>query len=212
MDPILVAAPPRSGTSMISGLLYHHGVQVGEYRVNKDNPKGGFENTHIKKLVKDQLKKNGYDLNPIYTQPTTFQDDPQFRENALKFIPDPTKPWLFKEFRILMTWPLWYKYFPNSIYVLNRRNIQDNLKSMQNHRVISKRGSTRALRFWIEWARERQEEIAKYCLHVWADVDKIWAGDLSEAKKVVEACGLEFDERTTKEWIEPSLCHNWSYA
>ena len=211
MDPILVAAPPRSGTSMLAGLLHHHGVQVGEYHVNKDNPKGGFENIHIKKVVKGKLKKNGYDLNPIYIQPTTFKNDPQFRENALKFIPDSTKPWLFKEFRILMTWPLWYKYFPNSIYVLNRRNIQDNLKSMQNHHIISKRGSTRALRFWIEWARERQEEIAKYCPHVWADVDKIWAGDLNEAKKVVEACGLEFDEQITKEWIDPDLCHNWSY-
>lgn len=212
MDPILVAAPPRSGTSMIAGLLHHHGVQVGEFRANKDNPRGGFENIHIKKVVKDQLKKNGYDLNPIYIQPTTFKNDLQFRENALKFIPDSTKPWLFKEFRVLMTWPLWYKYFPNSIYVLNRRNIQDNLKSMQNHHLISKRGSTRALRFWIEWARERQEEIAKYCSHVWVDVDKIWAGDLSEAKKVIEACSIEFDEQTTKEWINPNLCHNWSYA
>lgn len=210
MDPFLVAAPPRSGTSMVSGLLHHHGVQVGYYKVNKDNPKGGFENIYIKNIVKESLKNNNYDLNPIKIQPTTFKDDPEFRDKVLKCIDNPYKYWLFKEFRILMTWPLWYKYFPDSVYILNRRDFQNNLKSMQKHRVISKRGSVDDLEFWIKWARQRQEEIAEHCSHVWVYVDKIWNGDMSEARKVIEFCGLEFDEEKAKDWIDPNLCHNWS--
>jgi hypothetical protein len=197
---------------MVAGLLHYHGVQVGEYKVNQDNPKGGFENLHIKNVMKQSLLDNGYDLNPIRFQPTIFKDDPSFKQKVLQGIPDENKPWLCKEFRILMTWPLWLEHFPNAVYVLNRRNFNDNLKSMLKHRVISKRGSTEDLRWWITWARKTQEAIAGECPHVWAYVDEIWKGNLDEAKKVVEGCGLKFDKQKTKEWIEPSLWHNRSGA
>lgn len=208
MEPILVVAPPRSGTSMISGLLYHHGVQAGKYKVNQNNPKGGFENLHIKDVMKQSLKNNGYELNPIRIEPTTFKDDPDFRQKVLQGIPNPSEPWLCKESRILMTWPLWFEHFPNAIYVFNRRNFDDNLKSMLKHRVISKRGGTEDLKRWIVWARNAQEAIAEECPHVWAYVDEIWKGNMDEAKEVVEACGLTFDEQVAREWIEPNLWHN----
>lgn len=212
MDPILVAAPPRSGTSMIAGLLHYHGVQVGEYKVNKDNPKGGFENLHIKDVMKKSLKDNGYNLNPIRKEPTIFKHDPDFRKKVLQGIPDSRKTWLCKEFRILMTWPLWFEHFPNAMYVLNRRNFDDNLKSMLKHHVIKTRGSEEDLKRWINWARGVQEAIAEECPHVWAYVDEIWKGNVNEAKKVVESCGLNFNEQVARNWIEKGLWHNRSGA
>jgi hypothetical protein len=214
MDPILVAAPPRCGTSMIAGLLVQHGVQVGHHRgPHKDNPKGGFENEHIKQFIKDELAKNGYELNPIrhINQNETiywFEDNPVFKDVIEQAIKDPDSPWLFKEFRILMTWLQWQRHFPNAVYVLNRRNLDDNLKSMLVHPAISKRGPWGDLRDWIRWAHKRQEEIAAECPHVWVDVDKIWQGDMDEARKVVEGCGIQFDEQIAKDWIDPTLWHN----
>jgi len=209
-DPILVAASPRSGTSMVAGLLHHHGADAGHYGFHKDNPKGGFEDANIKQVMKNTLTSNGYDLNPISIQPEEFDPDPGFRFRVLQCVASPNEPWLVKEFRILMTWPLWQEHFPDAVYVLNRRNVADNLRSMQNHRVISKRGSSRALRFWIEWVRGRQERIAQHCPHVWVDADRIWRGDMGEAKKVVEVCGLDFDSKVAEDWVEPNLWHNRS--
>lgn len=210
IDPILVAASPRSGTSMIAGLLHHHGADAGDFRIGKGNPKGGFEDINIKQVMKNVLTSNGYNLNPISIQPDSFDLDPDFRLRVLQCVTNPDEPWLVKEFRILMTWPLWQEHFPDAIYVLNRRNIADNLQSMQKHRVISKRGSSHNLRFWIKWARGKQELIAKYCSHVWVDVDRIWQGDMDEAKKVVEAYGLDFNRKIAEDWIEPSLWHDRS--
>ena len=216
MDPILVAAPPRCGTSMVAGLLVHHGVQVGYHRgPHNDNPKGGFENEPIKRFIKDELASNGYDLNPIrhihmgeYVY--NFESNPAFKDIVEDAIEDPGSPWIFKEFRILMTWLQWMRYFPNAVYVLNRRNKADNLQSMKVHPAISKRGPVEDLEAWIDWAHHRQEEIADKCPHVWCDVDKVWQGDMDEARKVVEGCGLTFDEQVAKEWIDPELWHNRS--
>ena len=202
---LLVAAPPRCGTSMIAGLLAAHGVPVGETKgPNNSNPKGGFENFPVKQYIKDVLKRNGYDLNPIRKQPAGFAEEPFFRDKVLQHIPEHG---LFKEFRILMTWPLWRDHFPDAIYVLNERNKRDNLESMLAHPSISRRGNERDLARWIDWARDRQEQIAQECPHVWVDVDRIWAGDMTEAQHAVEECGIQFDWDTASEWIDPSLWH-----
>jgi len=216
VDPILIAAPPRSGTSMVAGLLAQHGVDPGNYKKRMrakgsprgGNPRGGFEDIYIKAVLKKILQYNGYELHPINVQPTSFYDDPEFRDRILELVNDPEQLWLFKEFRILMTWPLWYNAFPNAMYVLNYRNKRDTLESMLKHKTVSLRGNRRGLEFWIDWARRRQKKVAKYCPHVWTYVDRIWQYDMVETRKIVEACGLKFNEQTARNWIEAKFWHN----
>lgn len=204
LDPILVAAPPRSGTSMVAGLLHQHGVQVGSYNKTKGNPKGAFEELSIKKFIKHTLKQNGYDIRPTNIMPSKFKDDLSFRSNILNIAGNPKGLWLFKESRILMTWPLWAKHFPDSLYVLVHRNSKDTINSMKRRLKVGEY----VIYNWLEWGRARQKEIAKYCPHVWIDADSIWEWDLGEVKKLVECCGLVFNEEATKNWIDPQLWSN----
>ena len=52
-DPILIAAPPRSGTTMLAGLFYKHGVWVGRTCTTmypETNSDFGSENIDISKI------------------------------------------------------------------------------------------------------------------------------------------------------------------
>ncbi len=50
-EPIVVLGCPRSGTSLVAGLLHAHGVWVGDCRAaDEHNPRGYFENKAIAKL------------------------------------------------------------------------------------------------------------------------------------------------------------------
>ena len=60
-DPILIAGPPRSGITMMSGIFHYHGVWIGPARTTKypkSNSSLGTENIDIKKYLKSLL--DGY--------------------------------------------------------------------------------------------------------------------------------------------------------
>lgn len=211
LGPFLIAGPPRSGTSMTAGLLAAHGVHVGHFKgPHADNPKGGYENAVAKAVMKCELARSGYDLNPIRIEPTTMLPCPTFGEEIDAALPG--SPWLVKEFRILMTWPLWAEHFPEATYIFTRRPIDDVVASMKAHRVISKRGPDAALRRWVEWSYERQDEIAAAHPHIYVDVDRLWDRDLGTALGMIESLGLTFDEAATLAWIDPSLHHHGERA
>ena len=59
-DPILIAAPPRSGTTMLAGLLYYHGMWVGRSRTTMypgTNSEFGSENIDIKNIMKKRKRR-----------------------------------------------------------------------------------------------------------------------------------------------------------
>ena len=55
--PILIAGCPRSGTTMLAGLLHYHGVWVGRSRTTMypgSNSNFGSENLDIKEIMKQE--------------------------------------------------------------------------------------------------------------------------------------------------------------
>ena len=49
-QPVIIASPPRSGTTMLAGLLHHHGLWIGNARVThfkQTNSDLGTENIEI---------------------------------------------------------------------------------------------------------------------------------------------------------------------
>jgi len=77
LQPFIVSGVPRSGTSMVTGLIHKHGAWCGTCReADEFNPKGYFENTKIRDLITsndkifvsefpnmvyDTIKEDGYD-------------------------------------------------------------------------------------------------------------------------------------------------------
>lgn len=213
LPPILIAGSPRSGTSLTAGLLKAHGVAVGEcLGPAKWNQKGHFENRALKDLMKVVLQENGYGTTPLDKGwPERLNSKAKWRGRVFSaFSPGKGAPWLVKESRILMTWPLWRDAFPQAIYVFPRRPADDILRSMIDHPGVSRNGDPDQLWAWIHKCWERQEEIAAHAdtakFH-YVDTDIMARGDMAEAKSLVEFCGLTFNEKIADRWIDQGLWH-----
>ena len=77
-NPIFVVGAPRSGTSLVAGIVDACGAFGGRYRpANESNPRGYFENARIvDEIVKPILVAAGGDRNGQKSLPTTKSVEP----------------------------------------------------------------------------------------------------------------------------------------
>ena len=208
-----IAGCPRSGTSLIAGLLAKHGVWVGNTTPgDKHNEKGYFENKEIGRIIKEIMRQNEMKKrSDIKNIPKKLKIDFNLREAFLKIVKD-NKVWLFKDSKILFLFPLFKKAFPEAIWILPYRDINKIIRSLQNHTTWQKRLS-------------RVKRPKKYCqemvLKLVALQDRIRSNtvnyidinshtivqDTNKAKKFIENCGLEFSEEIYNEFVSPELWH-----
>jgi hypothetical protein len=199
---------------MVAGLLERHGVSLGEMlKPTQYNVRGSFESLGVKREMKAVLEENGVaptDRGHLAIPRGKWIDAFTSRVNwktrvELAWDGAENGLWAVKETRILNTWPLWRDAYPDALYVLPRRLVDDNVASMLKHPHVSRNGDAEILRWWVLMCFKRQEQIAASCPHIFVDTDKMVAGDLGESRRLVERCGLVFDEAIAKEWIWPDL-------
>ena len=192
--PILIAGPARCGTTMTAGLLYHHGVWIGEARVTKavhTNSLLGTENIHIKEYLKEMSGKD---------------PSPHFRQDILKLVPG-YGPWLVKTAQTLIKWKKFAYHFPEARWVLPWRPTEEIVQSALRHPGMQRQGEQRR-RDIARWHQKLQKDVADSGVeHVWIDVGKLANRDREEAEKLLNFCGLKLDEKLWHNWIEPSMWH-----
>lgn len=214
--PIFVTGPPRSGTSMISGLLEKHGVWTGRHKISQSklkdtNPKGVFENLDLKEITKQQMRQVGVNQMPF---PPIFngdklENDPYLRKRVFDIVGD-QESWLFKEPRLVKVNEVWQWSFPEAIWLLPDRKDEDIYRSMCKHPHISKQ---KHLDFhqWIKDAKQKQREIyesSKYA--IFFDPDDFTNLNMIKIKEVFDYIGIELDEQIVKDWIDKDLWHGGS--
>lgn len=123
-------------------------------------------------------------------------------------MPDPSEPWLYKNFRLLPTAGAWISTYPQARWVLPVRNRVDTLTSMVRHHVIGRHGSPAQLAAWLDWSVRRQEEIAKRAMVFWFDVDAAWSGNDGHIADMLAFCGLRMETARVSGWIDRGLWHN----
>jgi hypothetical protein len=145
-EPIFIAAPPRSGTSMIAKLLNENGVFVGKcIEADRNNQFGYFENKAIVELNKKLLKENGHSGKSEPPELSTIDCTFDLRAKVLQsLIAEGYQegPWLFKDSKILFTAEIWRKHFPQAKWVLPIRPINKIVESMGRHATWIRRGNT----------------------------------------------------------------------
>lgn len=211
-QPIFIASPPRSGTSMISGLLEEHGVWTGRHEISYDkikdtNPKGVFENLDLKELTKKQMKQAGINQMPF---PPIFNGDKlkfdkKLREKVYRIVGD-QQYWLFKEPRLVKVNEIWQKSFPEAIWILPDRKDEDILKSMKKHPHISKQTHLN-FQQWINEAKMKQKDIAKSSYHIFVDPDDFIHLRHSKIQLMFDYIGIEYNKGIAEQWIEGELWH-----
>lgn len=207
-QPILIAGPPRSGTTMIAGLFYHHGVWIGESRSTsypKTNSKLGTENIQIKKYLKSLLPKGWKNWNLPLPNVSCPKKDIHFKERILELV-ETDGPWLVKTSNILLTSELWRAAFPDAFWVFPKRPTGAIIQSAMNHPAMKKRGKHKIKEF-VSSLKFRQDVIFPFVDNkTKVDVNELVRFDVVAADLLSQA-GIVPRKKVIRDWINPEMWH-----
>jgi len=214
-SPILITGCPRSGASMIAATINMCGAFGGTMVGGNQNAKRGmFENVRIREdLVKTYLSDCGLDVMGQY--PLTD------RKNYLYF-PDGWKekvenillsegykkgPWLYKDARSALIWPIWSMNYPDAKWVIVRRRTGDVIdsciktgfmKAFKNEVNQQAVGAKNEREGWLWWVHEYEKKIVRMissglnCKVIWPE--RMVDGDYRQLYELCDWLGLTWKE------------------
>jgi len=114
---VLLIGPHRSGTSLLTQIVSVLGFDLGKTLMlpSFDNPRGFWENQKIVEIHDKLISSFGKDWTTITSLHDGWLDDPKTKEateqilEALKTDFRPKEPWLIKDPRLCMLFPIWEK-------------------------------------------------------------------------------------------------------
>ena len=202
--PILIAGPPRAGTTMLAGLIAPHDIWVGRARTTwfpGTNPPFPAENQDIKDLMKQEAKRCGY-RNWDTPLPEQSEDWRYGKEQIEMFVPD-NQRWLVKTTWTVIWWKFWNKAYPEARWILPYRELNSVMDSISRHPGMCRRPKNTVRRF-IQAIHERQRELShlvNYSHEV--DVYKVSQRNGKEIESLFEFMGIPCDWLKINEWIKP---------
>lgn len=214
-NPIIIAAPPRSGTTMVAGLLKLHGAWVGRARVTNhpgSNSLIATENQDIKKLMKTLARTYKYN-NWSEELPEITPEDAKvlgtwLREAIEKIVPH-GEPWLVKTAWTLIFYDIWKEAFPGAKWVIVSRHIKNIVQSVKRHpkMALHKRKDVKK---YIKALHKKQDQVweevtIKRAHYVYADA--LSSGHMGTAGSLLTFCGITFNPEITRYFIKPEMFH-----
>jgi len=153
VSPIFVVGVPRSGTSLVTGILAACGAWTGEtFGPSPWNPKGNFEN----RLLKDELVKPW--LLMVGADPLGLGALPSLDRAASVVLPgdywrsmahnrlirqgwDGKQIWAFKDCKTALQWAQWAVAFPDARWLIVTRDRDEIIKScLRAEPMLRRRG------------------------------------------------------------------------
>lgn len=205
--PILIAGPPRSGTTMLAGLLHKHGVWVGNTRTTHfpgtNPPDFGSENLDIKALMQEESKKIPYRnwCVPLPDEVTLASD---LKQKIDTIAPDDT-PWLVKTSWTLIFYRFWVSAYPGAKWIFPMRKPEMILDSMNRHPSMRRRPDKMKKKF-IKALKARQMKVMGF-LHeydfTYLNMNKISKRDNDEIERLFHFMKIEINWEAVNEWIKP---------
>jgi hypothetical protein len=160
--PIFVLGIDRSGTSMLSEIVFRWGAYAGDLELlggaDQGNPQGYWEYKPLQGLVLDLLLAPG-----VAPWEPGFKEgvrrcafDPQYRDRALAMIAEmqaANRPWFWKEPTFAFSLPFWRELIPDPVYLMTLRNPYHSAKSYEKFSLPpSLNGRVRLLAyFFLRW-------------------------------------------------------------
>jgi len=206
---------PRSGTSMVTGLLGELGLWLGNTVPGGDrsNPRGFFEHAALREqVVKQILTRLGCDPLGVRKLPMLV-NLPQvggLRDRVETLVRaegyDGASPWGFKDAKLTLLWPIWHSAFPDARWLIVSRPrdlvIRSCLKTgfMRQH-------SDRA-EFWEKLCNEydrRLADLRKFVPSVMdIDASDLIRGDFDPLSQVAARMGLTWNAGCLDGFIDPA--------
>ncbi len=215
--PVFITGVPRSGTSMVAGMLEACGLWLGPtVPGNADNPKGYFENLVLRdNLQKEILLHSGFHrLGVTSLPPAEWQPDVPNMKAAVAHVLtaqgyDGSRPWGFKDAKLALTWRLWHAHFPGARWVVVRRKADDIVASCLRTGFMNQHSNDRA--FWCAFVQSYEARLERLRATVaWSrnvHPAQLVAGDFVALKWMVVRLGLAWREDAVRRFVAPELWH-----
>lgn len=221
--PVLVLGMPRSGTSMTTGLLGLAGLWLG-WTVPGDafNPRGYFENVILRDgWEKPLLASLGADPLGVHPLPDMVE-----AAKPVEGLPgkirrllsmqgyDERQVWGFKGAKMTLLWPQWHAHFPQTRWIIVRRNPDDIVRSCLRTPFMAQHSTEPS--FWYAFIAEYEKRLDALkasgadCWEV--STEDLAAGRFDALASVAEALELRWNEAAAREFVQPSYWHGKSIA
>jgi hypothetical protein len=216
-SPILVTGIPRSGSSMIAAALVACGAFGG--RMSK---RGMYCNDKIRNtIVKPYFSRIGVDKEghnfelPIgYNVPKHWGE---WVEAVIKEQGYIEGPWLYKDSRTILIWPVWNYIYPNAKWIIVRRKTPDiikscvqtaHMKTFKDEEQQKQVGVQNEEQGWL-WMVHKYEEEFRSLIQTKIKYKEIWPermanGDFKQMHEVCEWAGLTWNDKAL-DFITPLL-------
>jgi len=215
--PVLVTGLPRSGTSMVTGLLGLCGLWLGRtVPGGRENIRGFFENVILReRLQKALLRQGGFDplgvtrLPPPGWQPVVrnFRDVVAAALAAQRYGGE--QAWGFKDAKLTLTWRVWHEHFPHAHWIIVRRPSDEIIASCLRTSFMKHHSSDPA--FWrrfVDAYLARLESLERSV--AWSrtvNASDIVSGQHQALRQIVADLGLTWNESGVRAFVEPESWH-----
>ncbi len=215
--PILVTGLPRSGTSLIAGLLGQCGVWLGRtVPGGPPNPRGFFEHIALREgVVKGILRALNCDPLGVARLPPQEGLLPvdNLREMVHQLLRregyDGSRPWLFKDAKLTLLWPQWVAAFPQARWVIVRRDTEAVIDSCLRTHFMAWHGLDRSQ--WRAWAESYQTRLQRLTASVpwWREIHphRLVHGDWRPFLSLAHALGLQASPTQLQDFLLPESWH-----
>lgn len=212
-EPILIAGPPRSGTTMIAGLFSLHGVWIGRGRTTMypgTNPDFVSENQDIKAVMKELANKVGYKNwdTPLPDLDLKEEEVKYMKELIEGYVPD-NRRWLVKTAWTLIFSDFWRKAYPDALWVFPDRDVDLVIGSMNRHPGMAKR-SDKIKKSFVRHLFIRQVKLMDLMSgvgrYMTANAKKISERNTVEINELLDLIGIDTPKwGEINDWIQPSI-------
>lgn len=219
--PIFILGLPRSGTSMIAGALKISGAWAGTTVPGGGtaNPKGFFEHIVLREhIIKRVLRETGCDpLGVSKLPPTNLRFETPNLENVIREIIKLDgyrfdRPWLYKDVKLTLLWPLFVAAFPSATWVIVRREPRDIVNSCLRTSFMKQHSTDTS--YWENFIKEYLLRIsllkATGARLLEVQSEDVISGKLDGLQSMITQLGLVFDKEALVDFISPDFWHKAS--
>lgn len=193
-EPLVVVGFPRSGTSLICGLLNLHGVWVGQTEAPRNsNTKGSYENGRIKKTVIDRCGR-------LMMKGRMAERCPGLRAEISKIMVEEgyeSGPWLMKSQAVYL--PALSEYNPIFVKILrpSEKILESVRASNMFHESDDEIVDAIKLSFW------EMNKLKGFTIRPQHFID----GDFRALETILDHIGLDFDKKASEAFVDKEMWH-----
>lgn len=209
--PVFITGAPRSGTSIVAGILSSHNIWSGNtQQADKNNKKGYFENLQLRNnIIKPILHQMGGDMLGVSNLPPIerAQPIPNLKSITLDIISSQgylmNSLWLLKEPKLTLVWPTFHAAFPDATWVIVKRNKEDIVRSCLKTDFMSQHSQDHE--YWINFVNEYEDRLQQlsetaHSVEIWPS--RLINNNLSELELIAEKLGFEVNHDLVSEFIQ----------